>query len=521
MIDNGLKGRRTPRRRALAASIGLGSVLALCSQVWAQTPAANAEVPAVPAPNVMMQHESFAPLVKRVLPAVVNISVTESTKADKMSEQVPDQDFRQSPFDQMLRRFFEQQGRNDPDGDDSPGSGDAVKRIALGSGFIIDPEGHIVTNNHVVGDASKVEVTLQDGSKYTAKTVGRDPRTDLAVLKIDAGKPLPYVSFGNSDAAEIGDWVVAVGNPFGLGGSVTTGIISARGRDIHAGQFDDFLQIDAPINRGNSGGPTFNLNGQVIGINTAIYSPNGGSVGIGFAVPSNVANTVVAALEKGGKVERGWLGVQIQEVTPTIAASLGLKNDHGALVAMVTPDSPGAAAGLKQGDVILAFNGNDVAKMRDLPHFVAADAPGSKATLTVWRDGKQSEVDLKLGEMPANPQVASATGDEDAAPDKARAETMGLQLAPLNNNLRSELHVGRNVGGVVITHVDNGSLADNLGLSRGDVIMAINQQPMRSPKEAADKLHDIASSPNKTALLLLNRHGVTQYLGVELSKGQG
>ena len=522
----------TPRRRRTAlAGIGVASVLALCAHVWAQTPnavpTANTGTPAVPAPGVMLQQESFAPLVKKVLPAVVNISVTEGQKASPMADREGDdqgQNFRQSPFDEMLRRFFDQQGQNNnpfQEGPGDEGGNGGVKRIALGSGFIIASDGHIVTNKHVVGDASKVEVTLQDGDKYTAKIIGTDARTDLAVLKIDAGKPLPYVNFGDSDAAQIGDWVVAVGNPFGLGGSVTTGIISARGRDIHTGQFDDFLQIDAPINRGNSGGPTFNLSGQVIGINTAIYSPNGGSVGIGFAVPSDVAKRVVSALEEHGKVERGWLGVQIQEVTPAIASSLGLKNDHGALVAVVTPDSPSATAGLKQGDVILAFNGQDITKLRDLPHDVADSAPGTKATLTVWRDGKQQPVDIKLGEMPNNPQVASTDNQDQGQASEDHANAMGLHLAPLTNDMRGELHLGRTVHGVVITEVDNGSIADNLGLSRGDVIMSINQQPMNSPKEAAERLHDIANSPNKTALLLLNRHGVTQYLGVELSKNQG
>jgi serine protease Do len=301
-----MDGKRLNRRRALLAGVGLASVLALCPQIWAQTPAAtpdaNATTPAVPAPGAILQQESFAPLVKRVAPAVVNISVTESGKASPMADeedQDQGQNFRQSPFDEMLRRFFDQQGqgRANPFSQENPNDGGSgAKRIALGSGFIIDADGHIVTNNHVVGDASKVEVTLQDGAKYTAKIVGRDLRTDLAVLKIDAGHALPFVTFGNSDASQIGDWVVAVGNPFGLGGSVTTGIISARGRDIHTGQFDDFLQIDAPINRGNSGGPTFNLSGQVVGINTEIYSPNVGSVGIGFALPSNVAKTVVTAL---------------------------------------------------------------------------------------------------------------------------------------------------------------------------------------------------------------------------------
>src|SRR3984893_2685700 len=322
------------KTRAAALGFGLGATLALSPLVWAQNPtggepgsAPSSQAPAVP-------QQSFAPLVKRVLPAVVNISVTEKSGTDALSENFSEGS-RGSPFDDFLRRFFEEhrgEGQSTPHAfrgnPDEEGSGGA-KRIALGSGFIIDASGTIVTNNHVVGEAAKVEVTLQDNSKYTARIIGRDKRTDIAVLKIKADKPLPHVSFGDSNAAQIGDWVVAVGNPFGLGGSVTTGIVSARGRDIHAGQFDDFLQIDAPINRGNSGGPTFDLKGEVIGINTAIYSPNGGSVGIGFAVPSNVAESVVGQLAAHGKVSRGWLGVQIQEMTPAIAASLGLQRQHG------------------------------------------------------------------------------------------------------------------------------------------------------------------------------------------------
>ncbi|HYM71334.1 MAG TPA: DegQ family serine endoprotease [Stellaceae bacterium] len=510
-------------RRAALAGIGLSaalalSPLALSPLAWAADAPATGTGTAIPAPTTMLPQQSFAPLVKRVLPAVVNISVTESAKADQMSDQLPE-GFRGSPFDDMLRRFFDQQQGEDEDsnphfGGNPPGENHA-KRIALGSGFIIDTDGHIVTNNHVVGEAAKVEVTLQDNSKYTAKIIGRDKRTDLAVLKIDAGKPLPYVSFGDSNAAQIGDWVVAVGNPFGLGGSVTTGIISARGRDIHAGQFDDFLQIDAPINRGNSGGPTFDLSGQVIGINTAIYSPNGGSVGIGFAVPSSVAKKVVAEIEAHGKVSRGWLGVQIQEVTPAIAASLGLKADHGALVAVITPNGPSANTGLKQGDIILAFNGTEIGKLRDLPRLVSAAAPGSKANLTVWRNGKETTVEVAIGEAPENPRVASA-GTEEQQPSDGRADALGMHLANLNNEMRRGLHVGRDVHGVVVTHVDDGSVGDNLGLNQGDIIVSINQEPIRSPQEAADRLNEIAKSPNKSALLLLNRHGVTQYLGVEL-----
>ena len=329
------------RKRAAAIGFGLGATLALSPFVWAENPPITDNplkvTPAAPqtmtSPVALIQQQSFAPLVKKVSPAVVNISVSQKADADAMVEEpemAPSPGFPSSPFDEFLRRFFEQQGQGGQRHLFPQSPNGQAKRIALGSGFIVDPSGYVVTNSHVVGDASKVEVTLQDDSKYPAKIVGRDPKTDLAVLKITADKPLPYVAFGNSSAAQVGDWVMAVGNPFGLGGTVTTGIISARGRDIHSGPFDDFLQIDAPINRGNSGGPTFNLEGEVIGINTAIYSPNGGSVGIGFAVPSNVAKTIVAQLEEHGKVSRGWLGVQIQEVTPAIAASVGLHGEQGA-----------------------------------------------------------------------------------------------------------------------------------------------------------------------------------------------
>jgi len=308
------------RKRSAAIGFGLGATLALSPFVWAENPPAAGSPPqatqttpqTMTSPIALNQHQSLAPLVKKVSPAVVNISVSRRADAAVMSEEpelAPSPGFPNSPFDQFLRRFFEQQGPGSQRHLFPQGSGNAAQRIALGSGFIIDPSGYVVTNSHVIGDAGKVEVTLQDNSKYTAKIVGRDPKTDIALLKIESNKPLPYVTFGDSGASQVGDWVMAVGNPFGLGGTVTTGIISARGRDIHSGPFDDFLQIDAPINRGNSGGPTFNLEGEVIGINTAIYSPNGGSVGIGFAVPSNVAKAVATQLMEHGKVSRGWLGV--------------------------------------------------------------------------------------------------------------------------------------------------------------------------------------------------------------------
>jgi serine protease Do len=518
------------RGRAAALGFGLGATLALSPMVSAEnTPtagnpsaAANAATEPMTSPVALMQHQSFAPLVKKVLPAVVNISVTQKGAVDPMadeSELMPSPRFPNSPFDEMLRRFFDQLPNTQQHAFPQVPE-DQSRRLALGSGFIVDPSGYVITNSHVVGNADKVEVTLQDDSRYTAKIIGRDPKTDIAVLKIKADKPLPYVTFGDSSAAQVGDWVVAVGNPFGLGGTVTTGIISARGRDIHSGPFDDFLQIDAPINRGNSGGPTFNLDGQVIGINTAIYSPNGGSVGIGFAVPSNVAKTVVAQLEEHGKVSRGWLGVQIQEVTPAIAASLGLQSEHGALVAALTPNSPGAKAGLKQGDVILSFNGNEVGRLHDLPRLVAAAAPDSHAKMKVWRNGQTIELEATVGELANNDQVASATGgQEEEAP--ARADAMGMHFASLSKELRQELHIGKDVEGVAITRVDPGSAADDVGLTAGDVVVAIDRQSVTTPQEAAAKLREVAASPKKSALLLLNRRGVTQYVGVTLGGNQG
>src|SRR5712671_129462 len=517
------------KARVAVLGFGLGATLAMSPLVWAQTPPADNSNSA--AQTLAVPQQSFAPLVKKVLPAVVNISVTEKPGSEQTSAQMPEEFRGGAPFDDFLHRFFDQHGGLDqhggqgqqmprPFGGGPNEEGSGPGRIALGSGFIIDPSGTVVTNNHVVGEAAKVSVTLQDNTKYTAKIIGRDPRTDIAVLKIKADKPLPYVSLGDSNAAQIGDWVIAVGNPFGLGGSVTTGIISARGRDIHAGQFDDFLQIDAPINRGNSGGPTFNLKGEVIGINTAIYSPNGGSVGIGFAVPSNVAKTVVAQLEQHGKVSRGWLGVQIQEMTPAIAASLGLQGQHGALIAAVTANSPGAKAGLKQGDVILSFNSSEVGRLRDLPRLVAETAPDSTAKLKVWRNGQTVELQTTVGELANTDQVASAAGE----PEEERAtpaNAMGMHFAPLNNPLRQELHIGKDVQGVAVTRVDPGSAADDVGLSVGDIIVAIDQQPVKSPQEAAAKLKEVGASPKKSALLLLNRHGVTQYVGVTPGGNQG
>ncbi|HXS38890.1 MAG TPA: DegQ family serine endoprotease [Stellaceae bacterium] len=470
---------------------------------------------------------SFAPLVKKVMPAVVNVSAVEGPGAasdeslgqnnpgdqqDQDQDQAdpgqdPFQGFPPSPFDQFLKRFFDQRGM----GQSRPGRG--VQEIALGSGFIIDPAGYVVTNNHVVDHAKKVTVIFQDGTKHPAKIVGRDTKTDLAVLKIDAPKPLPYVSWGDSDASQVGDWVFAVGNPFGLGGSVSPGTIAARGRNINAGPYDDFLQIDASINKGNSGGPTFNLAGQVIGINTAIYSPNGGSVGIGFAIPSDLAKPIVAELREHGKITRGWLGVQVQTVTPALAKSLGLPKDEGALVAQVTPDSPAAKAGFKEGDVIQSFNGHEITKMRDLPIIVAETPTGEAAKVTVWRNGATQQLEPTIAKMPSNPQVAESGG----------ASAGGLTLSSLTPELRRQLHVPASVHGVVVTAVADDSPFTALGLERGDVIQSINQKPVSTPEEATAAIQAAQQKKggNQQILMLLNRHGVNEYVALSMEGNGG
>jgi serine protease Do len=510
-----------PQRRRLAtvSAIALAAGLGLSLTFG---PLVRGDIPAAPA--TMTQLPSFAPLVKKVLPAVVNISATQKLDTDSDDEQSQDQaapddedqgpGFPQSPFDEFLRKFFEQQGRGF--GFKMPRN---IERTALGSGFIIDANGYVVTNNHVVQGADKVTVIFQDETRHPAKVIGRDAKTDLALLKIETDHPLPYVQWGDSDAAQVGDWVLAVGNPFGLGGTVSTGVISARGRDIHSGPYDDFLQIDAAINRGNSGGPTFDLNGKVLGINTAIYSPNGGSVGIGFAIPANLAKNVIDQLRAHGKVERGWLGVQIQQVTPEIAKSLGLPKSEGALVADVTEGGPAASAGFRQGDVILAFNGHDIRKVRDLPIVVAETAVGDKADVKVWRKDHEIDLNPKIAAMPANPEQAFAHngGDETQEGTAESASTLGLKLAPLTQEWRQRLKVPKSVKGVVVTAISDKSPLAELGIEAGDVIETIDQQPVTSPRDAAAKLKEARRGKNKALLLLVNRHGVNQYIALSMN----
>jgi len=356
------------------------------------------------------QAPSFAPVVQQVMPAVVNVSAVQRVSRAAVGPQAASAEDRiaarsvpPSLLDDLLRRFLDARGRR-------PASTPKIASVALGSGFIIDPSGYVVTDDHVVENAESVAVMAQDATEYPARIVGRDPLTDLALLKIDGAPPLPHVRWGDSDAARIGDWVLAIGSPFGLDNTVSSGIISGRGRDLHAGPYDDFLQIDAAMNRGNSGGPTFDLDGDVIGINTAIYSPNGGSVGIGFAIPANRARPVVEQLKEHGKVARGWLGVQIQPVTPEIARNMGLPSTAGALVVKVGAGSPAATAGFTRGDVILSIDGREIRKMHDLP-LVVADTPiGRTAVVTVRRRNAVLSLQPLIAEMPADPVVAEKTG---------------------------------------------------------------------------------------------------------------
>ena len=465
---------------------------------------------------------SFAPMVEKILPAVVNISVVQKPQAADADEMDPGDggggpEAQQgpgagTPFDDLLRRFFEQQQQGQGGGMPQPPAGQKV--MSLGSGFIIDPSGYIVTNNHVVGEGDKITVIFQDNSRHPAKIVGKDEKSDLALLKIQADKPLPYVKWGDSDKARVGDWVIAVGDPFGLGGTVTKGIISARGRPIADSSYVDFLQIDAAINKGNSGGPTFDLDGNVIGINTAIYSPNGGSVGIGFAIPANTARPLIETLKAHGKVSRGWLGVQIQEITPEIAQGLGMNADHpnGALVATVQPNTPAAEAGVQNGDVIVTFDGKPVATMRDLPRLVGSTPIGKTVEIGLLRMGKTMTVTAKLKALPET-NVASATPDQDSQSDDQadRATSLGAYLANLNPEIRKHQGIPKSVQGVLVSRVKPNSPAAENDIEAGDVIVQINQQQVTKPQEAIDRLNSLKG---KAVLLLISRHGDNRFVAI-------
>jgi serine protease Do len=489
---------RGQRKTAFAAALLAGTILAGGGLAWSNAGSATA-APIQVAP--VFNQSGFAPLVKEVKAAVVNIAtsgVADEGDAQQMQGQMPDLPDN-SPLGDMFHQFFQHRHEQGQQG---------VPEHAMGSGFIVDPSGYIVTNNHVIDHANKITVTLDDGSSFPAKVIGRDQKTDLALLKINAGKTLPYVEFGNSDGEQVGDWVIAVGNPFGLGGTVTAGIVSAHGRDINEGPYDDFLQIDAPINPGNSGGPLFNQNGQVIGIDTAIYSPNGGSVGIGFAIPSNIASHVVAQLREHGSVTRGWLGVQMQPVTEALAKAIGMPTARGVLVDDVTANSPAANADLKQGDVIVSYNGEAIKDGRDLARAVANTNAGQTANLSVWRSGHERNVAVTIATQTA---ANGATKSEQSS-----HERVGMELAPLSPDTREQLGLGPSAHGVVVANVVPGSRAEESGLQAGDLIQRIGDDPVGSPTEAVAKIHQAERDRKEAVPLLVTRNGTTYYLALQL-----
>lgn len=472
--------------------------------------------------NIPQQHPaSFADLADQLLPSVVNISTTQILNKQKDGDDtqaLPDLPTFPpgSPFEDFFKDFFERNKQGN-------GGGAPRRATSLGSGFIIDGSGMIVTNNHVIEDADEITVILHDNTELKAELIGRDTKTDIALLRVKPAKPLPAVTWGDSDGMRVGDWVLAIGNPFGLGGTVTQGIISARARDINAGPYDDFIQTDASINRGNSGGPMFNLDGQVIGINTAIFSPSGGSVGIGFAIPANLAKNVVAQLKDKGKITRGWIGVRIQQVTDDIAKSLGLPKTEGALVSSVTAKGPAADAGVKNGDVIIKFNGRDVAEMRRLPRVVAETNIGAKVPVTVWRDGKALELTMKVAELPADladDKQEQTNKEEKADPAKAvNIDALGLKVAVLTPALRQRYELDDRTKGVVIVDINNASDAAAKGLQPGDVIVEAAQTEVKDPADL-DKLAATAKKSGKPILLLVERSGDARFVAVATTEAK-
>jgi serine protease Do len=456
----------------------------------------------VMAPAEARGPDSVADVAEGLQEAVVNISTTQTLKGTRESApdtQVPDG----SPFEEFFDDFF----------DDENSDGVPRKVSSLGSGFVMDPSGLIVTNHHVIDGADEIIVNFTDGTKLkVTKILGHDPKTDLALLQVEPKKPLKAISFGDSSKMRVGDWVMAIGNPFGLGGSVTVGIISATKRDINAGPYDDFLQTDAAINRGNSGGPLFNMDGEVIGVNTAIISPTGGSIGIGFAVPSNSAMQVLDQLKQYGETRRGWLGVHVQNVTEELALSLGLQEPQGALVAKVSPDSPAAAGGVEPRDVILKFDGQSIESMRDLPRAVAATPVGKIVPLELLREGKTVDLTVTIARLPADEEDEDIIEDDaDVEEDDAesellqdRKEMLGLSIAPLTEELRSQFGIGKTIEGVIITEVKPDSPAAQKNVKAGDVIVEVTQEKVKQPADVMERLLAIKKSGRRSVLLLLS-----------------
>ncbi|WP_404405350.1 Do family serine endopeptidase [Pelagibacterium halotolerans] len=494
----------TPSRKLIAAST-LALVIAggaVATNLFTSHPA-NAQIEVqTGAPNL-----GFADLVEAVSPAVVAIQVRAEVPSQDIMRRGPgfQFDFPDLPEDHPLRRFFDQ--FEDEFMPPRAPNGEAPRRFmqAVGSGFLISEDGYIVTNNHVVADASEVLVVLQDDTELAAEVVGTDPRTDLALLKVqdESINDLPYVEFAE-DEGRVGDWVVAVGNPFGLGGTVTAGIISARGRDINASAYDDFIQIDAPINRGNSGGPSFNLSGKVVGVNTAIFSPSGGNVGIAFAIPAHVAQNVITQLRDTGTVTRGFLGVSLQDISEDLAAGLGLESTDGALVTETIADAPAGAAGVESGDVIVSVNDQDVEDGRELSRVISQIAPGTPVELGIIRNGEQITVNVTLDRLPddlgAAPAPSEQSQEDEAAPTSS---SIGIVLEP---NPDGE--------GLVVTDIEPDSPAATRGLAPGDVVLEADGEALTSMSQFEEVLAAVRESGRKAVPLKVARDGVVRFLGV-------
>jgi len=467
-------------------------------------------VPIAPASNnnvgVWAPQTGFADLIEQVSPSVVHVATSGFIQRNRARRGGRQFQFpRGFGFEDLFPEFRDRAEPESDEGAEQRGGSSEKRPLGIGSGFIISGDGFVVTNRHVIDKADEIIVTLTSGDEYVAQVKGVDEKTDLALLKLDGADNLPFVTWGDDDKSRVGDWVLAIGNPFGLGGSASTGIISARGRDIRSGPYDDYIQVDAAINRGNSGGPLFNLQGQVIGINTAIYSPNGGSVGIGFSIPANLAKNVIKQLETTGAVERAWIGVSIQPLTDDLAEGFGRSNDEGALVSAVAVDTPADKGGVQAGDIILSFDGKDIKEMRDLPRIVAQSTVGEKYKVGVWRDGGKKSLTIKTERFPDSQSIAGISQPEKAAEEPEMDELLGASLSEIDDELRERFSIDDGISGVLILAVERGGLAAKNGLRPGDVITKLDGKSVTTPGDVTSVVRGATKRGRNTVPALLSR----------------
>jgi serine protease Do len=474
----------------------LAKVICATLMLLTAVPAMTMLAAARPAPD------SFADLAAKLLPTVVNIATSQTLKPRRHVDlpKLPPG----SPLEDLFKNFM------------GPREGTPRHVTSLGSGFIIDPTGYIVTNNHVIEDSDEITVTLNDGSELPAMLVGRDTKTDLALLKVKPKHPLKATHFGDSDTARIGDWVIAIGDPFGIGSTVTAGIVSARNRNINSGPYDDFIQTDAPINRGNSGGPLFDMDGNVIGINSQIYTPSGGSVGIGFAIPANLAKDVISQLRRFGEARRGWIGVRIQAVTPEIAQGMGLSSTAGALVAEVTSASPAAKGGVRTGDVVVSFDGKQVTDDRALPRIVAETPIGITVNVEVLRKGRKTNLRITVQKLTDNSKADRTTSPAPALKERSLLGRLGMTLGPLDDGARAKYRISGQVAGVLVTAVDPTSPAADKNVRAGDVIVEVAGQKVTTPDQIVARLSADQKAGKKVELFLISRGGNLAFVGLTL-----